>query len=65
MATLKRWNGTEWRPVGEDTYVRLEDYTPGGGGTLTEDPARPGTFVVSGGLLTENPSRPGTFLIGA
>ncbi|AXH46601.1 hypothetical protein KNT97_gp24 [Gordonia phage Rofo] len=47
------------------TYVRLEDYEPGGSGTLTEDPARPGTFVVSGGLLTENPSRPGTFLIGA
>lgn len=21
MATLKRWNGTEWRPVGEDTYA--------------------------------------------
>lgn len=49
----------------DETYVRLEDYEPGGSGTLTEDPARPGTFVVSGGLLTENPSRPGTFLIGA
>ncbi|QDH92301.1 hypothetical protein SEA_SPOOKY_32 [Gordonia phage Spooky] len=21
MATLKRWNGTAWRPVGEDTYA--------------------------------------------
>ncbi|QDK02786.1 hypothetical protein SEA_SQUIDDLY_34 [Gordonia phage Squiddly] len=23
MATLKRWNGTAWRPVGEDTYAPL------------------------------------------
>lgn len=23
MATLKRWNGTEWRPVGEDTYATM------------------------------------------
>ncbi|WP_235726184.1 hypothetical protein [Gordonia tangerina] len=47
------------------SYVRLEDYAPGGGGTLTEDPERPGTFIISGGGITENPERPGTFLIGA
>lgn len=33
MATLKRWNGTEWRPVGEDTYAPLwmpeKPYTAG------------------------------------
>ena len=23
MATLKRWNGTEWRPVGEDSYAPI------------------------------------------
>ena len=25
MATLKRWNGTAWRPVGEETYAPLDD----------------------------------------
>lgn len=38
MATLKRWNGTAWRPVGEDTYAPLDDPRfegIGGGGGLT------------------------------
>ena len=38
MATLKRWNGTAWRPVGEDTYAPLDDPRfdgiGGGGDTL-------------------------------
>jgi hypothetical protein len=37
----------------------------GSGGTLVEDPSRPGVFIVSGGLLTEDPLRPGVFQIGA
>lgn len=33
MATLKRWNGTTWDPVGSDTYAtyRNTDGTPTAG----------------------------------
>ena len=27
MATLKRWNGTTWEPVGSDTYAVLSALT--------------------------------------
>ena len=36
-----------------------------GGGGLVENPARPGTFIVTNPTaIQENPDRPGTFLIG-
>ena len=66
MATLKRWNGTAWRPVGEDTYAPVDDprFDGIGGGTVAFADNGDGTFTItsdSDELLTDHGD--GTFTL--